>query len=107
MPDASNIKIVVLDGGTLNPGDNPWEPIQRLGRFELYNHTTPEQLIDRAQGADVLVTNKAPITEAAINALPSLRLIAVTATGHNIVDSIAARKRGIIVSNVPEYGTNT
>src|SRR2546421_4065311 len=100
MPDARNIKIVVLDGGTLNPGDNPWEPIQRLGQFELHDRTAPEQLLDRAQGANVLVTNKAPITAAAINALPSLGLIAVTATGYNIVDSVAARKRGICVSNV-------
>ena len=99
--------IVVLDGYTLNPGDNPWDPLERLGTLTVHGRIEPDQVVDRAQDADILITNKCPISANAIAELPRLRFIAVTATGYNIVDVAAARRRGIPVSNVPEYGTAT
>jgi glycerate dehydrogenase len=98
-------RIVVIDGYTLNPGDNPWDPLEHLGDLETYDRTAPEELVTCAQQADVIITNKAPISAAAMEQLPNLKLIAVTATGYNIVDIAAARRRGIVVSNVPIYGT--
>ena len=97
--------IVVLDGRTLNPGDNSWAPLEKLGSLEIHDRTTPEQVVARAKDADILITNKCPVTAAAIEQLPRLKFIAVTATGYNIVDVAAARSRGVPVSNVPEYGT--
>lgn len=101
------MNIVVLDGHTLNPGDNPWTGVAALGSLTLHPRTPPDQLIERAAEADVLVTNKAPITAEHLAALPRLKFIAVTATGFNIVDIQAARARGVAVSNVPVYGTDT
>lgn len=100
-------RIVVLDGYTLNPGDNPWEPIERLGTVDVFPRTAPEQFLDRAQHADILITNKYPIAPADMAQLPKLKLITVTATGYDIVDVASARSRGIPVSNVPVYGTTT
>jgi glycerate dehydrogenase len=99
--------IVILDGYTVNPGDNPWDPIERLGRVEIYDRSTPEQLLERARAADILITNKLAIPADAIEQLPKLKFIAVTATGYDIVNVEAARRRGIPVSNVPVYGTAT
>jgi glycerate dehydrogenase len=96
-----------LDGYTLNPGDNSWEPIERLGTVEIYDRTDADQLLSRAQHADVLITNKFAISADAIEHLPRLKFIAVTATGYDIVNIEAARRRGISVSNVPVYGTAT
>ena len=84
-------RIVVLDGHTLNPGDLSWAPLQELGDVALYPRTAPAELLERARGAQILVTNKAPIDAAALAALPELRFITVTATGTNIVDREAAR----------------
>jgi glycerate dehydrogenase len=99
--------IVVLDGYTLNPGDNSWEPIQRLGTVDIYDRTAPEEFLSRAGGAEILITNKFRISADAIERLPALAFIAVTATGYDVVDIQAARRRGIPVSNVPVYGTAT
>jgi glycerate dehydrogenase len=98
-------RIVVLDGHTLNPGDNPWDEIARLGDFVVYDRTTREDVAGRARGADIVLTNKTPIDARAIDALPDLRFVAVLATGYDVVDLAAARARGVAVSNVPEYGT--
>jgi glycerate dehydrogenase len=98
--------IVVLDGYTLNPGDNPWDGLARLGELTVYDRTPPERVVERARHADIVLTNKTPIDAAALRQLRQLRFIAVLATGHNIVDGAAARARGIAVSNVPEYGTD-
>jgi glycerate dehydrogenase len=100
-------EIVVVDGYTVNPGDNPWEPLEKLGRLQVHDRTSPESLPAIAADADVLITNKCPISAESIEKLPSLKFIAVTATGFNIVDVAAARARNIPVSNVPEYGTQT
>ena len=99
--------IVVLDGYTLNPGDNPWDPLEQLGSLAVHDRIEPAQVVSLAQDADILITNKCPIHADAIERLPKLQFIAVTATGYNIVDVAAARRRGIPVSNVPEYGTAT
>jgi glycerate dehydrogenase len=100
------MRIVVLDGFTINPGDNPWDGVSRLGSLTVFERTPHGLLVDRAFPADILITNKVVIDAAALEKLPNLRFIAVTATGHNVVDAAAAGRRGIPVSNVPEYGTD-
>ena len=100
------MRIVVLDGHTLNPGDNPWDDIAELGELTVYDRTPADAILERARGAEVVVTNKTPLSAATLAALPKLRFIAVLATGYNVVDVAAARERGIPVSNVPEYSTN-
>ncbi len=101
------MNIVVLDGYTLNPGDNSWDGVSALGDLTVYDRTPAGKILERAAGAEVLLTNKTPITRETIAALPRLRFIAVLATGYNVVDTAAARERGISVSNVPVYGTDT
>jgi glycerate dehydrogenase len=100
-------RIVVLDGQTLNPGDLAWEPLGALGRLEVFERSTPGELLARAEGAQILITNKAVIDGSAIRSLPDLRYIGVTATGTNVVDREAARVRGVIISNVPSYGADS
>jgi len=99
------MKIVVLDGHAANPGDLSWDEYARLGELEVFDRTTKEQMAARLQGAAIALTNKAVLDRAVITALPDLRYIGVTATGYNIVDIAAARERGIVVCNVPEYST--
>jgi glycerate dehydrogenase len=99
--------IVVLDGFTLNPGDNPWTPLEELADVRVYYRSTPAEVRERAAEADILLTNKTPLPQDIIQDAPRLKFISVLATGYNIVDIAAARQRGIIVSNVPDYGTNT
>ncbi|MFM8409021.1 MAG: D-2-hydroxyacid dehydrogenase, partial [Alphaproteobacteria bacterium] len=96
-----------VEGATLDPGDNPWDRLAALGELVVHGHSAPEEIVSRAAGAAVVVTNKAPITAEVISALPDLRFVAVTATGVNVVDLAAARARGIPVSNVPVYGTDS
>lgn len=99
--------IVILDGATLNPGDNPWTGIEQLGDVRVFAHTSPTQLLDRADGAQVLVVNKVKLPATMLEQLPALRMIAVTATGFDCVDAAAARSLGITVCNVPIYGTDS
>ncbi|MCA9245769.1 MAG: D-2-hydroxyacid dehydrogenase [Planctomycetales bacterium] len=101
------MQIVVLDGHTLNPGDLSWEPLERLGPTTIHSRTPAEQVVERAAGAEIVITNKALLPRAAIEQLPALQYIGVTATGVNIVDVEAARERGIPVCNVPSYGTKS
>jgi glycerate dehydrogenase len=101
------MKIVVLDGFTLNPGDNPWTELKKLGEVVIYERTPPEDMLERSAGAQILVTNKVEVTREHISQLPDLKFIAVTATGFNCVDVEAARERSIPVSNVPTYGTDS
>jgi glycerate dehydrogenase len=100
-------RIVVLDGDTLDPGDNSWDPIRQYGTVEIYDRTEPDELLARAQDADIVITNKLSLSAETIAGLPKLKFIAVTATGYDIVNIEAARRRGIPVSNVPVYGTAT
>ncbi|PAW84385.1 MAG: glycerate dehydrogenase [Pedosphaera sp. Tous-C6FEB] len=99
------MKIVVLDGYTLNPGDLSWDALRALVEVQLFDRTPPDQVAARCADAEIVITNKALLPREVIAALPRLRFIAVTATGFNIVDVAAARERGIPVSNVPLYGT--
>ncbi len=99
------MKIVVLDGLTLNPGDNPWSEVEALGEFTVYDRTAPEKIMERAGQAEIVVTNKTLLRDETLIRLPRLRLIAVTATGYNVVDVAAAGRLGIPVVNVPEYGS--
>jgi glycerate dehydrogenase len=101
------MKIVVLDGYTLNPGDLSWDELKALGSCEIYDRTAPEELMKRADGAEILLTNKTPLMREQIESLRTLRYIGVLATGTNIVDLDAARERRIPVSNVPAYGTRS
>ena len=97
--------IVILDGYALNPGDLSYDRLQQFGVLKVYDRTAPEQVIERAKDADVLLTNKVVLGEKEINQLPKLRYIGVQATGYNVVDVEAARKHGITVTNIPAYST--
>ncbi|WP_077921800.1 D-2-hydroxyacid dehydrogenase [Spirosoma sp. 209] len=99
------MKIVVLDGYTLNPGDLSWEGLEKLGEVTVYDRTSADQVLERAQDADILLTNKTPLGEAVLKQLPALRYIGVLATGYNIVDVKTATEKGVVVTNVPGYGT--
>lgn len=101
------MNIIALDGYTLNPGDNPWDEVEKLGNLIVYERTDPEHILERSLEADIIVTNKAPLLAETLNKLTRLRFISITATGYNIVDTLNARERGIPVSNVPEYGTDS
>ncbi len=101
------MKIVITDGYTLNPGDLDWTPLSRFGILEIFDRSSKEETLARCRDADIIVTNKTPISSEVIESNSHLKLIAVTATGYNIVDIIAARKAGVFVSNVPEYGTDS
>lgn len=99
--------IVVLDGFTLNPGDIDWLPVSSLGNLEIHDRTPEDQIVERSQGASCLLINKTPMSRETLNALPELKYIGVLATGYNVVDTAAATERGIIVSNIPTYGTDS
>ena len=99
------MKIVVLDSYTLNPGDLSWDKLKELGDVEIFDRTPDDKILERSQGAEILLTNKTPVRGDILKALPSLRYIGVLATGYNIVDVDTAKRRGIIVTNVPSYST--
>jgi len=99
------MKIVILDGYTLNPGDLSWDELKKFGDVVVYDRTPADEVSDRAAGADILFTNKTPVGEDALNKLPSLKFIGVLATGYNIVNTEVAKAKGIVVANVPGYGT--
>ena len=101
------MKIVVLDGFALNPGDLSWKNLKELGECVIFDRTKPEDVFDRAIGADALITNKVIINKALMEKLPSLKYIGVTATGYNVVDVQAASERNIVVTNIPAYSTNS
>ena len=101
------MKIVVLDGFTLNPGDNPWEPVARLGDLSVHDRTDDDDIVTRALGAEILLTNKTPLSAETLAQLPELAFISVLATGYNVVDVAAARTKNVPVSNVPVYGTDS
>ena len=106
-PFADPVSIVVLDGQTNNPGDLSWQGFEALGDCAVYAATTSGQLSDRAGTANIVLTNKTVLAEAELACLPNARYIGVLATGVNVVDVDAARKRGIAVTNVPNYGSDS
>lgn len=99
------MKIVVLDGFTLNPGDLDWEGLKQFGQLTVYDRTAAAEVQDRIAGAAIVFTNKTPVSAASIQSNPNLRYIGVLATGYNIVDVEAASRQGVAVVNVPGYGT--
>ena len=99
------MKIVILDGYALNPGDLSYDRLQQFGELKVYDRTAPEQVIERAKDAEALLTNKVVLGESEMAQLPKLRYIGVQATGYNVVDVEAARKHGITVTNIPAYST--
>lgn len=101
------MKIVVLDGYTLNPGDLSWDPIAKLGKLEIFDRTLPEDRLARMTDATAIFTNKVIIDQKIIDASPSLRYIGVLATGYNVVDLEAANQAGIMVTNIPAYSTDS
>jgi len=100
------MKIVVLDGFTENPGDLSWNGFEELGQLTVYDRTIKEQITDRIGDAQIVYTNKTPITREVLDACPQIRFIGVLATGYDVVDVAAAREKGIPVANIPTYGTS-
>ncbi len=100
------MKIVVLDGYTLNPGDLSWEGFESLGNFVCYDRTAPQDTVSRIDGAEAVITNKTLITKEILELCPSVKYIGVLATGFNVVDTSAAAEKGIPVCNIPTYGTD-
>lgn len=99
------MKIVVLDGYTLNPGDLSWDGLKALGEVTVFDRTPADQVVERIGDAEIVYTNKTPITRATLDACKNVRFIGVLATGYNIVDTAAAKEKGIPVCNIPTYGT--
>ena len=99
------MKIVVLDGATLNPGDLSWDELANEGALTVYERTLPEQVIERIGDAELVFTNKTVVTRETIAACPRVRFIGLLATGYNVVDIQAAREKSIEVCNIPTYGT--
>lgn len=100
------MKIVMLDAYTTNPGDLSWDFLNECGEVEIYDRTPADKIIERAKDADILVTNKTPITKEIIDNLPKLKFIALLSTGYNIVDYVYLKEKGIPVSNIPSYSTD-
>lgn len=100
------MKIVILDGYTENPGDLSWEGFEKLGDLTLYDRSPADTVIERIGDAEAVIVNKTPITAEILDACPSIRYIGVLATGYNVIDTAAAKKKGIPVCNIPTYGTS-
>ncbi len=101
------MKIVVLDGYTLNPGDLTWDGLRELGELAVYDRTPPDKVPERSEGADILLTNKTLLTGEILKSLPGLKYVGVLATGYNVIDIEMAAKLGIVVTNIPAYSTNS
>lgn len=101
------MKIVVLDGYAANPNDLSWEDMQALGRLVVFDRTAPDQVLERSADADALLTNKVVLSAETLAQLPKLKYIGVLATGYNVVDTVAARRQGIVVTNIPAYSTDS
>lgn len=99
------MNITVLDGYGLNPGDLSWEGLEKLGNLKVYDRTPPDKVIERSSHSEIIFTNKTVIDDNAIASLPKLKYIGVLATGYNVVDVEEARKRGVVVTNIPAYST--
>lgn len=101
------MKITVLDGYGMNPGDLSWKGLEKLGDVTVYPRTSPDKVVERSRDAEILLTNKVVIGRETIAALPKLRYVGVLATGYNVVDVDAAREHGVTVTNVPAYSTDS
>ena len=110
----AGMKIVEMDGYAANPGDISWEPWRNIALpnggvcdFVMYERTAPKMVVERAKGAEIVITNKVVFSREVMDALPELRYIGVLATGYNVVDIAAAKERGIVVTNIPAYSTQS
>ncbi len=101
------MKIVILDAKALNPGDLSWRDFESLGEVTVYEKTAPDEVVERAAGAEIVITNKVVIGKAEMEQLPMCRYIGILATGYNVVDIDEAKRRGITVTNVPAYSTDS
>lgn len=101
------MKATVLDGETVNPGDNPWSPVEKWCSLQVFDRTPESLIVERAGNSEILLTNKTPISAETMRKLPNLRFISVLATGFNVVDIEEAGRKGIPVSNVPAYSTDS
>ena len=101
------MKVVVLDGYTLNPGDLSWGSIEKQGKLSVFERTPSELILERAADADAVFTNKVILDKAILEQLPKLKFIGVLATGFNVVDTAAAKEKGIVVCNIPAYSTQS
>ncbi|WP_098743823.1 D-2-hydroxyacid dehydrogenase [Paenibacillus sp. EZ-K15] len=101
------MKIVVLDGYRLNPGDLSWDELIKLGEVKIFDRTPDDKILERAQGAQALLTNKTPLSATTLQQLPDLRYIGVLATGYDVIDVTAAAPQQVVVTNVPSYGTDS
>lgn len=99
------MRICILDGYSLNPGDLDWSPVERLGDVTLFDRTPADKIVERAADADIVLTNKVPFSADTLRQLPRLRFICVLATGYNIIDTEAAARQGVVVANIPAYST--
>lgn len=99
------MKICILDGYSLNPGDLDWSPVERLGDVTLFDRTPADKIVERAADADIVLTNKVPFSADTLRQLPRLRFICVLATGYNIINTEAAARQGVVVANIPAYST--
>lgn len=99
------MKICILDGYSLNPGDLDWSPVERLGDVTLFDRTPADKIVERAADADIVLTNKVPFSADTLRQLPRLRFICVLATGYNIIDTEAAARQCVVVANIPAYST--
>ena len=101
------MKIVILDGQTLNPGDLSWDELAKFGELKIYERTPPELVAERCAGSEVIITNKSLVTRETLTKLPDVRYVGVTATGYNVIDLPFCQEKGITVTNVPSYSTNS
>lgn len=101
------MKITVLDGHTLNPGDLSWDRLEALGEVKVYERTPAHLIVERAKHAEVILTNKTPLTEETIRQLPRLQYVGVLATGYDVVDVQACARRNVVVTHIPAYGTDS
>src|SRR5579863_3478849 len=101
------MKLVVLDGYALNPGDLSWTALDTLADCQIFDRTPEQEIVSRAKDATVVLTNKTPLNSETLDRLPALRYIGVLATGYNIIDLDKAAQKGIVVTNIPTYGTDS
>ena len=107
MEPSEKPKIVVIDGYTINPGDNPWDELSEMGELKVYERSSSAEVTERCRDAEIVLTNKVPLSAETIRGLSRLRYIGVTATGYDMVDLEEARSRDLAITNVPVYGTNS
>ena len=100
------MRIVILDGATTNPGDLSWHRLEQMGDVTVYDYTDVDQVVQRCEGAQAVLSNKTPLTREMIEQMDSVQYIGLLSTGYNVVDLEAARERGIVVTNVPSYSTH-